>query len=229
MGTLRAHDHLRRGGVLRADRRGGRRGRPRPRGACRTRHRRPGTTRLGARLPGRLVPGGGARRRYPAAPGRPRPVRPRADARGRTGRRRAVAHPGARPPSCASFLAEIRPRLEGTPEAREAARVVILPPLPVPRRFVLPARLGWTTVSTLAVGLLPSWARRMYRLPPLPGASLTAAAGLRALRGAVRTLPAQYREGPDLPPGQSAGGRARLSAGHGPSGRRAVGRSSSRS
>jgi uncharacterized protein (DUF2236 family) len=94
------------------------------------------------------------------------------------------------------FFAEIRPRLEGTTEAREAARVVILPPLPVRRRFVLPARLGWTTVSSLAVGLLPSWARRMYGLPPLPGVSLTAAAGLRALRGASRTLPAQYREGP---------------------------------
>jgi uncharacterized protein (DUF2236 family) len=94
------------------------------------------------------------------------------------------------------FLIEIRPSLRGTPEARAAARVVILPPLPVPRRFVLPARLGWTTVSSLAVALLPSWARRMYRLPPLPGASLTAAAGLRAVRGAVRTLPVQYREGP---------------------------------
>lgn len=94
------------------------------------------------------------------------------------------------------FITEIRPRLAGTPEAKQAARVVIVPPLPLPRRFVLPARLGWTTVSTLAVGLLPSWARRMYGLPPLPGMSLTAAAGLRALRGAVRTLPAHYREGP---------------------------------
>lgn len=94
------------------------------------------------------------------------------------------------------FFAGIRPRLAGTPEAREAARVVVLPPLPVPRRFALPARLGWTTVSTLAVGLLPPWARRMYRLPPLPGMSLPTAAALRALRGATRTLPVQYREGP---------------------------------
>jgi uncharacterized protein (DUF2236 family) len=94
------------------------------------------------------------------------------------------------------FFGEIRPRLRGTAEAREAARVVILPPLPVPRRYAVPARLGWTTVSTLAVGLLPSWARRMYRLPPLPGVSLTTGAALRALRSATRTLPAQYRERP---------------------------------
>jgi uncharacterized protein (DUF2236 family) len=96
----------------------------------------------------------------------------------------------------ARFMTEIRPRLAGTAAAREAARLVVAPPLPVPRRFALPARLGWTTISTLAVGLLPGWARAMYRLPPLPGASLTTAAGLRALRRTVRTLPEQYREGP---------------------------------
>ena len=96
-----------------------------------------------------------------------------------------------------AFFAEIRPRLRGTREAREAARFVVAPPtMPVPRRFALPARLGWTTVTSLAVGLLPGWARRMYLLPPLPGASVATATGLRALRGAVRTLPEQYREGP---------------------------------
>lgn len=96
----------------------------------------------------------------------------------------------------AEVMTAIRPVLVGTREAREAARYVIAPPLPVPRRFVLPARLGWTTISSLAVGLLPAWARRMYRVPPLPAARLTTGVGMRALRGAVRTLPAQYREGP---------------------------------
>jgi len=95
-----------------------------------------------------------------------------------------------------AFLADIRPRLRGTWQARTAARFVIAPPMPVPRRFAVPARVGWTTVSSLGVGLLPGWARRMYLLPPLPGASIATATGLRALRSAVRTLPAQYREGP---------------------------------
>ena len=93
-------------------------------------------------------------------------------------------------------LQAVRGRLRITPQAREAARVVLAPPMPVPARYLVPARVGWTTVSALAVGLLPGWALRMYGLPVVPGRSLATAAGLRALRGAVRALPAQYREGP---------------------------------
>jgi len=96
----------------------------------------------------------------------------------------------------ADYFAGIRPRLAGTAEAREAARYVLVPPMPVPGRYVLPARLGWATVSSLAVGLLPGWARRMYRLPPAPGAGLATAAGMRTLRGALRALPEHWREGP---------------------------------
>jgi uncharacterized protein (DUF2236 family) len=106
----------------------------------------------------------------------------------------------ARTPTTAAELAEaisaMRPVLRCTPEAREAARIVLAPPLPVPTRFVVPARVGWTTVSALAVGLLPRWALRAYRLPALPGRRVATTAGMLALRGAVRTLPAQYREGP---------------------------------
>ena len=94
------------------------------------------------------------------------------------------------------YFAAMRPLLGATKEAREAARYVLAPPMPVPGRYVLPARLGWTTVSSLAVGLLAGWARRMYRLPPVPGAGLATAAGMRALRRAVRRLPVRYREGP---------------------------------
>jgi uncharacterized protein (DUF2236 family) len=96
----------------------------------------------------------------------------------------------------AECFADIRGRLRCTPQAREAARVVVAPPMPVPGRYLVPARVGWTTVSALAVGLLPGWAIRMYGLPLVPGRSVATAAGLRALRGAVRALPAQYREGP---------------------------------
>jgi uncharacterized protein (DUF2236 family) len=95
-----------------------------------------------------------------------------------------------------AYLNRMRPHLAGTPAAREAARYVIAPPLPVPSRYVLPARAGWSAVSSLAVGLLPGWARRMYRLPPAPGAGLATSAGMRTLRGAVRALPERWREGP---------------------------------
>jgi uncharacterized protein (DUF2236 family) len=96
----------------------------------------------------------------------------------------------------AAFIAGIRPKLRATAPAREAARVVVAPPMPVPARYRLPARAGWTTVSSLALGLLPGWARRMYRMPPAPGAGVVTVAGMRALRGAVRVLPEQWREGP---------------------------------
>ena len=95
-----------------------------------------------------------------------------------------------------AFMTTIRPGLSGSREAREAARYVIAPPMPVPRRLVLPARLGWTTVSTLALGLLPPWARRMYRVPAVPGTAFATATAMHALRAAVRALPPRYREGP---------------------------------
>lgn len=95
-----------------------------------------------------------------------------------------------------AFFERMRPSLRATDQAREAARTVVAPPLPIPRRYLIPARLGWTSVSSLAVGLLPGWARREYGLPPLVGAGLATSAGLRALRAATRSLPARYREGP---------------------------------
>jgi uncharacterized protein (DUF2236 family) len=107
-----------------------------------------------------------------------------------------VATPPATVAQLRHFIEKLRPRLVGTPEAREAARLVVLPPLPVPRRFAIAARLGWTTISTLAVGLLPRWARSLYGLPSLPGTAITTAAGMRTLRRTVHALPVQYREGP---------------------------------
>lgn len=95
-----------------------------------------------------------------------------------------------------AYFDSLRPSLRLTPAAVEAARFVIAPPLTVPIRLWLPARLGWTTLATLAVGLLPGWARRMYRLPPLPGTDLAVTTSLRGMRTAIRALPEQYREGP---------------------------------
>ncbi len=96
----------------------------------------------------------------------------------------------------ADYFARMRPELALTREALAGARVVIAPPLHVPSRWRVPARLGWTTVSSTAVGLLPSWARRMYRLPPVPGRTLAATATLRSLHLASRGVPERWREGP---------------------------------
>ncbi|HSY16648.1 MAG TPA: oxygenase MpaB family protein [Jatrophihabitantaceae bacterium] len=96
----------------------------------------------------------------------------------------------------AGYFTAVRPQLALTRQARDAARVVLVPPLPIPARFVLPARLGWTAVAALSVGLLPGWARRLYRLPSLPGSGIATTTGLRTLRVASSALPASLREGP---------------------------------
>lgn len=93
------------------------------------------------------------------------------------------------------YFTAMRPRLRATAEGRAAARYLVAPPMPVPRRYVVPARLGWGALTSLAYALLPAWARRMYRIPA-PGGALGAGVALRSLRLAARAAPARYREGP---------------------------------
>ncbi len=71
------------------------------------------------------------------------------------------------PPRTEAELAEridaYRPELAATPEAREAARFLLLnPPLP------LVARAPYAVLAAAAVSLLPGWARRPLLLPRLP-------------------------------------------------------------
>jgi uncharacterized protein (DUF2236 family) len=57
------------------------------------------------------------------------------------------------------------------------------------------ARAGWLAVSATAFGLLPGWARRLYRLPGLPGGHVPSAVTARVLRAAAVTLPTPLRRG----------------------------------
>jgi uncharacterized protein (DUF2236 family) len=60
-------------------------------------------------------------------------------------------------------LAAFRPELHGTPEARTAARYLLLqPPLP------LVARGPYGLIAGAAVALMPAWTRLPLRLPWLP-------------------------------------------------------------
>jgi len=62
-----------------------------------------------------------------------------------------------------SQLAEFRPELRGTREAREAARFLLIePPLP------LTARPAYLALAAASVALLPVWTRWPLRLPFLP-------------------------------------------------------------
>ena len=77
-------------------------------------------------------------------------------------------------------LAGYRPELAATPEAREAARFILLtPPLPPL------ARGPYAAIAAAAVGLLPRWARRPLSLPwlPLTEAVLVRGAGEAVTRG----------------------------------------------
>ncbi len=94
----------------------------------------------------------------------------------------------------AEQLEAYRDELEGTREARSAARFVLLrPPLPAA------ARVPYAALASAAVGLMPLWARWPLRLPYLPLAESTVVklggqSVVRTIRWAL-TAPV-----PDLPP-----------------------------
>ncbi|MFJ3930120.1 MULTISPECIES: oxygenase MpaB family protein [unclassified Streptomyces] len=95
-------------------------------------------------------------------------------------------------------LQAYRPELRATPQAREAARFLLLrPPLPPA------ARPPYALLAANAIALLPPWARELLGLPPLggPGIRLAGHAMTRAIRWAM------------APPPESDAGRARGAAG----------------
>jgi uncharacterized protein (DUF2236 family) len=79
-------------------------------------------------------------------------------------------------------LAAYRPELRGTPEARAAARFVLVrPPLPAA------ARLPYSVLASAAVASLPVWTRWPLRLPYVPIAEATVVrAGGTGLVHAIR-------------------------------------------
>jgi uncharacterized protein (DUF2236 family) len=62
-----------------------------------------------------------------------------------------------------SYFSSVRPELRAGAQARDAARWLMVPPLP------LPARPAYAIIAPAAVGLLPGWAQRELWLPLLPG------------------------------------------------------------
>jgi uncharacterized protein (DUF2236 family) len=96
----------------------------------------------------------------------------------------------------AAYFERMRPSLVATPAAREAARLVLIPPMPAWVRFLTPARPAWGTLAALGFATLPRWARRMYSLPGLGLTDAAATAGVRALRQAMLALPQRARRSP---------------------------------
>ncbi|HEY7174906.1 MAG TPA: oxygenase MpaB family protein [Micromonosporaceae bacterium] len=95
----------------------------------------------------------------------------------------------------AAYYHDIRPDLAMTKEAAESALFLAAPPMPYKLGFT-PVRLAWFGVASTAIGLLPSWARRLYGLPGLPTTGPTATLSARTLRLALRALPDRALHGP---------------------------------
>jgi uncharacterized protein (DUF2236 family) len=96
----------------------------------------------------------------------------------------------------AAYFVRMRPQLAVTPAAREACRLVVLPPMPRWVRLLTPARPAWGGLAGLAVASLPGWARRMYSLPGLGLTEPTTTAALKAFRQATLALPPRVRRSP---------------------------------
>jgi uncharacterized protein (DUF2236 family) len=116
--------------------------------------------------------------------------------------RRAAALVGLDPAGVPGSVAEVdryyrdlRPALRMTRTAAEAALFMTAPPMPWGLGYT-PVRGAWLGVASLAVGLLPAWARKLYGLPALPTTDLTASLSARALRLSLRALPRRFVEGP---------------------------------
>ena len=78
-----------------------------------------------------------------------------------------------------AYYEQIRPRLYVGDEAKQALRVIVLPPVPDGIRML---KLGMPPVSALAFCTLPRWAREMYGRPGGPLSEAAANAGLLAAR-----------------------------------------------
>ena len=99
-----------------------------------------------------------------------------------------------------------------TPAARDAYRLILLPPMKTWVRYLTPAQPAWGGLASLAVALLPPWARRMVSLPGLPLTDAAATAGVKAFRQTMLLMPQRVRRSPIVWGGYERVGATQLSA-----------------
>jgi len=93
-----------------------------------------------------------------------------------------------------AYFRRLRPRLRVSAAARADAEDVVEPPDPTRPAEGLPK---WFSVAGLAYATLPTWARRMYSLPVLPGAAALQGTAITVALHAVR---ASLQGSPDVAP-----------------------------
>ncbi len=96
----------------------------------------------------------------------------------------------------AAYYRAVRPELRVTTVARRNVLWGFAPPMPPWVAWGTPARPAWATLVAIAAGMLPPWARRLYRLPGLPTTDLAASLAGRAVRRTALLLPDHLSRSP---------------------------------
>jgi len=94
------------------------------------------------------------------------------------------------------YYRRVRPELRVSAVARSNALWGFVPPMPRWVQVLTPARPAWAGLVTVAAGMLPPWARRLYGLPGLPTTDLAATLSGRAVRSALVALPERWLGSP---------------------------------
>ena len=87
------------------------------------------------------------------------------------------------------YFIDIATELSASDDAKRAALILTLPPLPTAVRFATPAAPAWASVAALAGAALPNWARSLYGWPTLPGQGFATDIAMTALRTSLLVLP----------------------------------------
>ncbi|CAB4879002.1 unannotated protein [freshwater metagenome] len=87
------------------------------------------------------------------------------------------------------YFVDISKELEASDDAKRAALFLTIPPMPKVVRFATPAAPAWASLTALAGASLAPWAKRLYRLPQIPGDQKIIDLSLRASRSTLSVLP----------------------------------------
>ncbi len=87
------------------------------------------------------------------------------------------------------YFLDIAPELSASEDAKRAAIFLTIPPMPTLVRFATPAAPAWASLALIAGSALPSWARKLYGWPQLPGQAIATDISLKAIRTSVGVLP----------------------------------------
>ncbi|HLL64248.1 MAG TPA: oxygenase MpaB family protein [Micromonosporaceae bacterium] len=94
-----------------------------------------------------------------------------------------------------AYYTDMRPKLAMTRDAADTALFLSVPPLPWLLGYT-PVRGAYLGVASLAVALLPAWARQMYGLPGFAVTDLSASLSARAMRLIMNAVPHRFFEVP---------------------------------